>query len=466
MNYSEKISSLLEKGILVGPEFLQKKIEADEPNSNILSNDKIILKNSSKVKVVCSYDRPPKKRIITDFVNLFNIRFKAIEKIVQARPEMQGLISINKLKLKSEKESVSIIGMVKDKKVTKNNNIILTLEDLTGETKVLVHQNNKDFFDIGKDVVLDEVMGVVGSLGKDIVFANSLVFPDIPLNKELKKSPVEEYAVFISDMHLGSKVFLKKEFEKLIAWLNGTIGTEEQKNMAKKTKYIFLTGDLVEGVGVYPGQEEDLEITDIKEQYIVLANHLKKISPDKKLIICPGNHDAGRIAEPQPPMYNDFAEAIWQLPNAIIVSNPAMVNIGSSKEFSGLDVLMYHGYSLIYYSNNVESIRIAGGQKRADLIMKFLLQKRHLAPTHESNMYIPDAELDSLLISKVPDLFVTGHIHRATIASYRNVTLMNTSCWGDITEDQEKRGLEPQPARAFVLNLQSRKVKLINFYGH
>ncbi|NQU98385.1 metallophosphoesterase [Candidatus Woesearchaeota archaeon] len=462
MSYSEKVNSLLEKGVLVGPEFLDKEKKKFVSEKETVNVDE---KSSAKVKVLYSYDKKSKKRVVNDFVQFFNHRFKSLERIIRQRPEMQGLISLNKLRLKSEKDNVSIIGMIKEKNITKNNNVILKVEDLSGQMTVLIHKNNVELHEIAKDLVLDEVIGVVGVLGKDIIFANNLVFPEISLNKELKKGPTETYAVFISDLHFGSKVFLKKEFEKFIFWLNGEIGTEEQRNMAKKTKYIFLTGDLVEGVGIYPSQEEDLEIKDIKDQYKELAKHLLKIKGDRKLIITPGNHDAGRIAEPQPPMYNDFAEAIWKIPNTIIVSNPALVNIDASKDFSGLDILLYHGFSLIYYANNVVSLRNAGGQKRVDLIMKFLLQRRHLAPTHESNLYIPDAEEDPLVISTVPDVFVTGHIHRATASQYRNVTILNTSCWDKITEDQEKRGLEPQPARAFVLNIQTRKVKLINFLG-
>ncbi len=48
------------------------------------------------------------------------------------------------------------------------------------------------------------------------------------------------------------------------------------------------------------------------------------------MIICPGNHDAMRIAEPQPELYRDFAAPLYELPNAIMVSNPSIVNIGSS----------------------------------------------------------------------------------------------------------------------------------------
>ncbi|MFH1771085.1 MAG: metallophosphoesterase [archaeon] len=464
MNHSEKINSLLEKGILISPDFLEKKDSANPKIKNVsaLQND---LDKDAKVRVIKNYTKPSKKRVVADFVNFFTARFKSLEKMIKIRPEMKGLVSIGKLKLKTEKDSVSVIGMIREKTITKNNNIILKVEDLSGQTNVLIHKNNADYYDIGKDLVLDEVIGVVGSLGQNIIFANLIVFPDVSLNKEFKKGPKEHYAVFISDMHVGSTFFLRKEFEKFISWINGDLGTKEQRETAKKTKYVFITGDLVEGVSVYPGQEENLETKDIILQYEDLAQYLRKIPSDKKLIICSGNHDAGRIAEPQPPVHKDFAKAIWDLPNVMILSNPSMVNIDSDEDFSGLDVLLYHGYSLIYYANNVPSIRAAGGQKKADLIMKFLLQKRHLAPTHESNMYIPDAEEDPLVIDRVPDVFVTGHIHRATAAQYRNITLLNTSCWGAVTEDQEKRGLEPQPARTFVLNIQTRKVSIINFLG-
>ena len=105
-----------------------------------------------------------------------------------------------------------------------------------------------------------------------------------------------------------------------------------------------------------------------------------------------------------------------------------------------------------------------GGQARSDLIMKYVLQRRHLAPTHKSTLYLPDAHKDSLVIDKIPDIFATGHIHRVAAASYRNITLLNCSCWLEKTEYQEKLGIEPDPGRALLVNLQTRKVKILKFY--
>jgi hypothetical protein len=152
------------------------------------------------------------------------------------------------------------------------------------------------------------------------------------------------------------------------------------------------------------------------------------------------------------------------------VSLPSLVSLLQNKIISQLpilslliDVLLYHGYSLIYYSDAIPSLRSAGGQKVADDIMIYLLKRRHLAPTHGSSLYIPDTQEDALLIDPIPDIFATGHIHRSQSKNYRNVTCLTGSCWTQITEDQEKRGLEPQPARAMVVNLKTREIKVMNF---
>ena len=100
---------------------------------------------------------------------------------------------------------------------------------------------------------------------------------------------------------------------------------------------------------------------------------------------------------------------------------------------------------------------------RADLIMKFLLQRRHLAPVHESNQFIPDKEFDNLIIDIIPDFFITGHIHKMSISQYKKTTMINASCWAKQSEFQEKNGVIPQPAKLPLINLKTREVKVLNF---
>lgn len=42
--------------------------------------------------------------------------------------------------------------------------------------------------------------------------------------------------------------------------------------------------------------------------------------------------------------------------------------------------------------------------------------------------------------------------------------MINASCWSEVSEEQEKRGLEPQPARLPVVNLRTREIRVMNFY--
>jgi len=151
------------------------------------------------------------------------------------------------------------------------------------------------------------------------------------------------------------------------------------------------------------------------------------------------------------------------MPNVIMISNPGMVNIHKQAGFPGLDVLCYHGYSFNYYINNVDSIRNNGGYHRADLVMEFLMKRRHLCPTHTSTTYVPNPHKDPLVISQVPDIMASGDIHYTSVANYNNVTLICASCWEGATAFQLKLGHDPEPARVPIVNLQSRKVKILHF---
>ncbi|MAG20212.1 DNA polymerase II [archaeon] len=427
--------------------------------SEVQKEDVLEVEKVEEVKILNSYAENPREIGVKDFVSYFKKRYEILSGILRTR--LEGLVSIGRLNNGDRGEKVSLIGVVYSKRETKNGNCLLTLEDPTGKINVLINKNREDINNLVGEIVLDEVIGVSGSLGDNIVFANEVYFPDIPLN-ELKKSPVDDYAIFLSDIHVGSNMFLKSSFLKFLKWVSGKSGSFIQKKIAKKVKYVFIIGDLVDGVGIYPGQDEELTIKNVEDQYEKCAEFLKMIPKHIKIIICPGNHDALRIAEPQPVISEKYAKSLWEMDNVIMVSNPSNINIGSSEGFEGFNVLMYHGYSFDYYVSEVEKIRNNGGYDGVDVLMKFLLQKRHLAPSHSSTLYVPSDE-DPLVIENVPDFFVTGHIHKAKIGSYNSTTLICSSCWQDKTEFQEKVGHDPEPSRVPLVNLQTREVKMLRF---
>ncbi len=452
---------------LVEKENKEGSVEATTPNQE-KNEAPHAAQNEEKTKegivtIVSSFTTKEVNKEIQDFVSYFNERYKTLERLLRGRQELDNVTVVKRALQKEEREPVAVIGLVKKIEETKNNNIIIALEDSTGEIKALISKSKKELYDGGKSLVLDEVVGVVGVAGKGIIFVEKIVWPEVPVYNELKKSPVEEYAIFLSDIHVGSKQFLAAAFEKFLKWINGEMGDEKQRALVNKIKYIFIVGDIVDGVGIYPGQENDLEMTDIYEQYATCGKLLAQIPRHMKIIMCPGNHDAMRLAEPQLPLYEDMAKPLYDLPNAVMVSNPALVNVGKTEGFPGITVLMYHGYSFDYYIANVDEIRNNGGYDRADLVMKYLLQRRHLAPTHASCMYIPFRDSDPMVIGKIPDIFATGHLHKTSVSNYRNITLICGSCWQGKTAFQEKMGHNPEPARVPLVNLQTREVKILRF---
>jgi DNA polymerase II small subunit len=453
LNNKNTISTTNLSGLeIIKPSIISSEVIAEQSSSNV-SNIKLLHKPAPL----------PNKREVGHFVSYFSSRYKQLEAILKNRTDLANILSISRLKAKKDRDQVSIIGIVRTKDLTKNNNIILSVEDLTGEIKVLINKTNQELLETAKNIVEDEVIGVVGVNGDNILFSNCIIQPDIPLDKEFKKHDVEEYAVFLSDIHVGSKYFLKEEFNKFLSWIRCETGNEKQRTIAKKVKYIFVAGDIVDGVGIYPNQENELEIFDIHDQYKAAAELFSKIPSNITIIIGPGNHDAVRLAEPQPELSTTYASALYNLKNVIQVPNPAFLNICSSDSFSGFDILLYHGYSFDHYVANVDLIRLGGGYDRADLIMKFMLKRRHLAPTYKSTLFIPEIDYDGLVIDKIPDFFVTGHIHKTAVSSYRNVTLICGSCWQAKTTFQEKVGHHPEPARVPIVNLKTRKMSILNF---
>ncbi|MBN2422544.1 metallophosphoesterase [Candidatus Woesearchaeota archaeon] len=414
-------------------------------------------------KVLINYKERASKQSVDEFVRYYRRRYNSLLQLLKTHNNLNDIISISRIKNMDNKEKVSFVGLVTSKTLTRNNNFSLTVEDLSSSIKIIINKNNNDIYNLAKEICLDEVLGFGGVAGNNVVFVNELVWPEVPLTRELKKTEEEEYALFIGDLHIGSKAFLKQEFENFIKWLNGEGENNEQREIARKVKYVFIVGDLVDGVGIYPGQEEDLEIKDLYDQYDRLSEYLNQIPQNINIFLCPGNHDAVRLYEPQPLLDENFAKSVYALPNVNVVSNPSLINIGVTRENPGINIFLYHGFSFPFYADTVEPIRKEGGLRRTDLIMKFLLKKRHLAPTHGSTLYIPNYEIDPLFINTIPDIFVTGHVHTTHVEKYRSINLLNCSCWISQTKYQEKVGLKPEPGRIILVNLKTRASKIIKF---
>ena len=146
----------------------------------------VIDKDRYNIKI-SSYNTSSNKKIeVEDFVNYFRNRFFKMKSILQSHPNLKNLVSINKIS--GDRQGFSIIGIISDKKVTKNGNLLLEVEDLTGTLRVLVNQNKPALYTKAEELCLDSIVGISGSGNKEIIFANEIIFPDSIL-PEKKKSP-------------------------------------------------------------------------------------------------------------------------------------------------------------------------------------------------------------------------------------------------------------------------------------
>jgi len=419
------------------------------------------LNRFSNIRILKCNNIIPRDLTVQDFVEYYKKRYNSIKNILKNHSELENLTLINKLS--QNNRDISVIGIVNSKRITKNKNLIYEIEDLTGRIKVLVNANKNEVMKKASELLLDEVVGFRGSGNKEILFVNDIVYPDIDsISTHRNRTEDEEYAAFTSDMHAGSNVFLGENFQKFVDWINGKTGTEEQREQTKKIKYLFMTGDLIDGVGHFSGQETHLAILDCRMQYEKVAGYLSQIRKDITIIICPGQHDASYVAEPQLPI-SEYAESLTELENVIMVSNPALVEIGVKKEKPGVKVLMYHGASMHPIINEIEELRLGDTKRHPTKVIKFFLKKRHLGPPHTTITSLPVPEGDPLVIEEVPDILVTGDMHRTDVANYKGVMMINSSCWQPITPFEEKVGNIPDPCKVPLVNLKNFEVKILDF---
>ncbi len=414
--FDEHIKKLsVDVGLLSGPKFLSRKIE------------------------------------VRDFIQHFRSRYEILRGVLAKT--VDNLSSIRRIGRSSGVYSIAV--MVNKKKVTKNKNLLIEVEDLTGRTMVLVNRERGDLFKKANGLMLDDIVAFRVSGSSDMLFLSDIIFPDVGLNSE-KFGDVDEYIAFSGDFHVGSKNFLERNVLRFVDWLNGEVGDERQKVIARKIKYLVLVGDIIDGVGIYSGQEKWLDIKDIRGQYEKVGEILRRIRKDVKIIMCAGQHDAVWVGEPQSVALEKWAGGLYKIENLKLVSNPAVVDI------LGFKVLMYHGASINGFINEMDDIRVEFGHKSPTRVVREMLKRRHLAPTHGLMDYIP-CEVDPMVVDVVPDIIATGDQHRVEVDSYNNILMVAGSCWQSVTPFEERIGSVPEPCRVPLFNLKTREVKIVDF---
>lgn len=277
-----------------------------------------------------------------------------------------------------------------------------------------------------------------------MVIMEEIIRPNIPPNKALRPSDATSSVAFLSDIHVGSFTFLDKQWSRMTQWLKENW---EEENI----EHLVIPGDVVDGIGIFPNQEEELEIDDIFAQYEALSELLKDIPDGVQMIMQPGNHDAVRPAEPQPA----FSEKITSLfdSNIMFVGNPCYL------EIDGRLILSYHGRSMDDFIGHIQHLSYDNPIET----MKEMLIRRHMAPIYGEKTPLAPEKNDFLIIDRVPDIFVTGHVHGAGVSDYRGVRLINASCWQSQTTYQRMHNFNPDPAKMPIVDLNTGRCVMKDF---
>jgi DNA polymerase II small subunit len=383
-----------------------------------------------------------------DFVSVFRDRFKRLSKQLRSRVNARPTSAVQQMPGGGE---TAIVGMISDIRSTASGHWLIELEDTSGTYPCLI-MKDREFADTVDELLHDEVVAVEGTLSDDngdgdgILFVDSLYFPDVPRTYDPSTADRHVQAALVSDVHVGSQEFMGDAWSRFADWLH----TPE----AERVEYLLIAGDMVEGVGVYPDQDEELDIVDLYEQYEAFSEYLKEVPGDMEILMIPGNHDAVRLAEPQPG-FDEELRSIMSAHDARISGNPSTVTV------EGVDVLMYHGVSLDEVIAELPDEKASYDEPHKAMYQ--LLKKRHVAPQFGGKTRLAPEEEDYLVMDTVPDVFHTGHVHKLGWGKYHNVLAVNSGCWQAQTAFQKSVNIDPDAGFAPILDLDTLNMTVRQF---
>ncbi|MDJ0274733.1 MAG: metallophosphoesterase [Nitrososphaerota archaeon] len=324
----------------------------------------------------------------------------------------------------------------------------LRLEDPNGIWTAVASARDRSLSEKVEGLCSDMVVAVrVAAKGGRLV-VKDVMLPDLPQSERPFKGPDVRVCV-ISDVHVGSSRFNRRAFEDFLSWLSSE---HEDLNV----RLLLINGDLVDGVFVYPGQREELEIRTLRDQFAEAGRLLARVPRRVEIAYVPGNHEPVRRALPQPPVHADHRRLLDPEGRILFLGNPALIEVGGAR------VLLFHGQTMDDVIQSSMRFSYSDLRRTAGEVMEVLLRSRHLAPSMEVTPVIPWRE-DHLLLEEVPHVLATGHIHVAAFRVYRGARLVNSGTFQDQTKLQKGVGLEPTVGTVAVLDLRDLSVRFERF---
>jgi DNA polymerase II small subunit len=430
-----------------------KKTPSFESTKSIFAFKPIAKEYESNYEII----QDPSNNLFTngkydDFYDLTLDKYNKLRALIKKRPEVSSATKINNIFKLSQSVEISTLGLVEGIRQTKKGNFLFTLEDLNGKISVLVQNKSENIESVKiiQRTLNDQMLFVKGLYNpgengrKGIIFASYISKIEIPTDFQPNLSPDPLSIALISDIHIGSKEFEEGLFDKFIKFLNGKSNNKALREKAGRVKYLVINGDLVDGIGIYLNQQEDLIIADIYKQFKKASDILSEIPDYIKIFFVSGNHEPVRNAIPRPAVPKKYCEDLVNM-GVKLLGNPSLIKTHN------VNTLIYHGESMLDINRLIHDLDIA---KPIETMKEFLIC-RHLAPTFGEITQIAPISTDHLIIEKIPDIFHTGHIHINGVGKYRNVTLVNSGCFQSQTDFMKSFGIIPTPGVVPIIELDS-----------
>ena len=386
-----------------------------------------------------------------EFQRYFRDRYERLRALLEQRGvSFSSVLDARRLKRGQE---ATLAMMLLERRETERA-LLLEAEDLTGSLRLIVPKRSQRLALEAASILPDSVFAARVLRLDESFLVQEIFLPEVPAagrKREEARAP-EVYLCLASDLHVGSKRFRRDLWESFLDWLS-----RERDREAKRVRYLVVAGDLVDGVGVFPGQRWELEYTSVKRQLEEAAKLLREVPEHVRIILSPGNHDPAQKALPQPPLTGGYRKILERAREITFVGNPAWLEVG------GRSILVYHGQGLDDAIQALPNISYNTLQKDVGKVLEALVRHRHLAPIYGENTPVLPLPEDPLVLDKVPDLIHSGHIHVAYAGAYRDVKLVNTGTWQEQTSYQKSMGLEPTVGTIALVNLKTMTIKLKRF---
>ncbi|TFF87062.1 hypothetical protein EU519_00445 [Candidatus Thorarchaeota archaeon] len=417
---------------------------------------------------------------VEDFLMLFLDRYRAIEKIYRRRLDTSRAISPGEAKraksIANQNRALSrggertqrapiqmVMGIVRNKRVSLSRNVVVELEDEKDSITCVIpagkrRNGGEELVARGNSLLLDEVVCISGRVDTEgRLIAEDVLFPDISTARNIRTAKRNINAAFISDIHCGSTEFLEDDFDRFINWLRGRDVDDSDREMVENIRYLFIAGDLGDGVGVYPAQKDNLLIDDVTEQYAHLARKLELVPKEIKIFCIPGNHDACRQALPRPPIPQKFAPALYDMGERMtMLGDPSQILV------EGVNILLTHGDSLDDLVTQIPG----ASYKCPEVSMRELLRKRHLAPLYGGKTELAPLHKDWMVIETPPEIVHFGHAHHNAVDRYRGIRIINSGTFQAQTDFMKKQGVEPTPGIVTIVNLKTLEPEIKIFHSY